>query len=78
MAIGESVDSNKGTFLLNNGQTASGAIATVSLSAGALTESWNSSTDPEKLYAIATALSPCLSKSIYKITRNVTMDISDE
>ena len=58
---------------LNNGTTATGAVKTVSISLGTMNKS---AFDADKVVAIATALAPCLTKSVYRVHRVTTDSIS--
>lgn len=72
-----------GIILLNNGTTASGGVKTVSIRVGGTSQDISGSNYNEdltasrtKLLAIVSALSPCLSKSVYSVNEEVTNQIS--
>lgn len=73
MAFTESLESVKGTILLNNGSTASGGVRTVSQDMGALNPN---AYDIDKIGAIVTAAAPIFDKSVYRMHGVKTYNIA--
>lgn len=75
MAVIETLNSMKGVLKLNDGSTATGSIKTVNLSMGKMAKNgW----DNQKVMNIAAAMSPLLSKSVYRIVKTAESDLEDE
>lgn len=72
MAV-ETVYSRKLRAMLDNGTTTSGTVKTLTQSLGELNkDAW----DVDKAYAIGALLSPCLTKSIYRLEDVATYSIT--
>lgn len=64
MAVTAKTQKITAVILLDNGTTSSGAVRTISQTLGAIDKE---NYDPDKAYAIAMLVEPCLSKSVYAV-----------